>query len=97
MLPARGAQTPSLRHVLAGASASLTGGQSLLSLPPARSAAVVLVDGLGSAPLGARAGHARRMLAAVPKKGGSIHSGFPPPPRRRSRASPPACCRASTG
>lgn len=77
MLPARGAQTPSLRHVLAGASASLTGGQSLLSLPPARSAAVVLVDGLGSAPLGARAGHARRMLAAVPKKGGSIHSGFP--------------------
>ncbi len=77
MLPARQAQTPSLRHVLAGASASLTGRGSVLSLPPARSAAVVLVDGLGSAPLGVRAGHARRILAAVPKKGGSIHSGFP--------------------
>ncbi|WAB83314.1 alkaline phosphatase family protein [Microcella daejeonensis] len=77
MLPARQAQTPSLRHVLAGASASLSGGDPLLRLPRARSAAVVLVDGLGSAPLAARAGHARRILAAVPKKGGSIHSGFP--------------------
>ena len=77
MLPARQARTPSLRHVLAGASAALTGSPSVLELPPARSAAVVLVDGLGSAPLVARAGHARRILSAIPKRAGTLHSGFP--------------------
>lgn len=77
MLPARHAESPSLRHVLAGAAAALTGLSSVLRLPRVRSAAVVLVDGLGSAPLAVRAGHARRILAAVPKRGGRLHSGFP--------------------
>ncbi len=52
--------------------------EARITLRPARSAVVVLVDGLGSAALGARAGHAR-WLAAVPANGAAkkLRSGFP--------------------
>jgi hypothetical protein len=47
--------------------------EARITLRPARSAIVVLVDGLGSSALGARAGHAR-FLAASRKR---LRSGFP--------------------
>ena len=52
----------------------MRGEQNALGLPPVRSAVVLLVDGLGSAQLGQRAGHART-LATAP--GGSLDAGFP--------------------
>ena len=55
-----------------------TGREARVALRPARSVVVVLVDGLGSSALSARAGHARWLTAA--KGGGTLkrlRSGFP--------------------
>lgn len=77
MLPAPRRDAPSLGHVLTGSLAALRGEQHPLGLPPVRSAAVILVDGLGMSALRARAGHARRLLAAIAAKRGAIDAGFP--------------------
>jgi len=77
MLPAPRSDSASLADVLTSAFASVTGAPSRLDLAPTRSAAVILVDGLGMHALRARAGHARRLLAAIPAQGGSIEAGFP--------------------
>jgi predicted AlkP superfamily pyrophosphatase or phosphodiesterase len=77
MLPAQRAETPSLADVLTGALASILGEGGRLGLPPVRSAAVLLIDGLGMSALQQRAGHSRRLLAAIPPRGGVIESGFP--------------------
>lgn len=77
MLPAPRGDTPSLADVLTSAFAAMTGSENRLALPGVRSAAVVLVDGLGHTALQRRAGHARRLLAAIPARGGVIDSGFP--------------------
>ena len=77
MLPAPRLDIPSLGHVLTGAFAAIRGEEHHLQGPPVRSAAVVLIDGLGMSALRARAGHARRLLAAIPAKGGAIDAGFP--------------------
>ena len=55
---------------------SITGQENRLGLPKAKSACVVLVDGLGSANLRFRAGHAH-FLANQLSKDGSILCGFP--------------------
>ncbi len=55
---------------------SITGTENRLGLPRAKSACVVLVDGLGSANLRFRAGHAN-FLASQLTKDGSILCGFP--------------------
>lgn len=77
MLPAPRRDAPSLGHVLTGALAAIRGEEHRLGSPPVRGAAVILVDGLGMHALRARAGHARRLLAAIPAKGGTIDAGFP--------------------
>lgn len=77
MLPAARGQTPSLADVLTGALAAATGECSTLDLAPVRSAAVVLVDGLGMSALRARSGHARRLMAATSHRAGVIDAGFP--------------------
>lgn len=77
MLPAPRGNTPSLADVLTGAFAAMIGEQHRLDLAPVRSAAVILVDGLGMSALQRRAGHARRLLTAMPASGGVIESGFP--------------------
>lgn len=77
MLPAARGQTPSLADVLTGALAAATGERSALDLAPVRSAAVVLVDGLGMTALRPRPGHARRLLAAAPGRAGVLDAGFP--------------------
>lgn len=77
MLPAPRRDAPSLGDVLTGALAAIRGEPNRLAAPPVRSAAVILVDGLGMHALRARAGHARRILAAIPAKGGAIDAGFP--------------------
>jgi len=77
MLPAPRSDAASLADVLSGALASLTAQSSLLALPAARSAAVLLADGLGMSALRSRAGHARRLTAAIPRRGGAIEAGFP--------------------
>lgn len=77
MLPAPRGESPSLADVLTGAFAAMRAEPNRLALPPVRSAVVVLVDGLGMSALQRRAGHARRLLAAIPAKGGAIDSGFP--------------------
>lgn len=55
-----------------------TGREARITLRPARSAVVVLVDGLGSAALAARAGHARWLATG----GSGCAAGSPrrPPP-----------------
>ena len=73
IVPARPTGAVSLADVLESSVAALTGQVGALPLPPARSAIVLLVDGLGSASLGARAGHARTLTG----RKGSIWSGFP--------------------
>ncbi|WP_235451457.1 MULTISPECIES: alkaline phosphatase family protein [unclassified Microcella] len=77
MLPAPRRDAPSLGHVLTGALAAMRGEENRLGSAPVRSAAVILVDGLGMSALRARAGHARRLLAALPSKRGAIDAGFP--------------------
>ncbi|MFN4000813.1 alkaline phosphatase family protein [Microcella sp.] len=77
MLPAPRGDTPSLADVLTSSAAALRAEPNRLGLPAVRSAAVLLVDGLGMSALQRRAGHARRLLAAIPPTGGVIESGFP--------------------
>ncbi len=77
MLPAPRGDTPSLADVLTSSAAALRAEPNPLGLPAVRSAAVLLVDGLGMTALQHRAGHARRLLAAIPSAGGVIESGFP--------------------
>src|SRR4051812_22234042 len=76
MLSAGGDGPPALRNVLASCLAAVRGEPNALGLPAVRSAAVVIVDGLGAAALGARAGHART-LAARAAEGVPLSSGFP--------------------
>ncbi|WP_347757254.1 alkaline phosphatase family protein [Agrococcus sp. ProA11] len=52
----------------------MRGERNELALPPVRGAVVLLVDGLGAAQLGQRAGHARTLANA---SGGSLDAGFP--------------------
>lgn len=52
----------------------MRGEQNVLGLPKVAGAIVLLVDGLGSAQLGQRSGHARTIAGAP---GGSLDSGFP--------------------
>jgi predicted AlkP superfamily pyrophosphatase or phosphodiesterase len=52
----------------------MRGERNALGLPPVAGAIVLLVDGLGAAQLGQRAGHARTLAGAT---GGSIDAGFP--------------------
>ncbi|MFN3706997.1 alkaline phosphatase family protein [Microcella sp.] len=77
MLPAPPGSTRTLGDVLSSALSAIRGEVNPLALPATRSAAVVLVDGLGAHPLAAHRGHARRLTAAIPKRGGTIHSAFP--------------------
>ncbi len=77
MLPAAPFASPSLGDVLASAFAAVCGDDSALALPPVRSAAVVLVDGLGTQPLTARSGHARHLVSALPGRRGVIRAPFP--------------------
>lgn len=77
MLPAARGETPSLADVLTSAAAAVEGRANRLELPAVRSAAVILVDGLGMSALRSRAGHARRLLEAVPRRRGSLDAGFP--------------------
>lgn len=74
MLPAEPAHARSLTGVLAGAGESVRGHTGWL--PPARSAVVLVIDGLGAANLDARAGHARFLHGAKSRKDVAI-SVFP--------------------
>jgi hypothetical protein len=76
MLPTRAADEPTLADVLPSCVLSLDGEPNRLELPPAERVVVVLVDGLGSAALRARAGHARALNAGLAKRT-IISSGFP--------------------
>jgi hypothetical protein len=76
MLPARQSHRLSLADVLPSCLDSLAGRDNDLSLPAADSAVVVLVDGLGSAALKARAGHARALSRRFTRRD-VIDSGFP--------------------
>lgn len=66
MLPAEPAHARSLTGVLAAASESVRGHEGWL--PAARSAVVLVIDGLGAANLDARAGHARFLHGAKARK-----------------------------
>ncbi len=77
MLPAARGETPSLADVLTSVAAAIQGEPNPLRLAPVRSGVVILVDGLGMSALRPRAGHARRLLAAAPRRGGVIDAGFP--------------------
>jgi predicted AlkP superfamily pyrophosphatase or phosphodiesterase len=77
MLPARSGSTRSLSDVLSSALAAVTSQPNPFDLPPVRSAAVILVDGLGAQPLATYRGHARHLTAALPARGGTILSPFP--------------------
>ena len=76
MLPGPNRDRMSLADVLPSCLAALAGGENRLRLPRVTRALVILVDGLGSANLKARAGHARTLSAAL-KPSAVIDSGFP--------------------
>lgn len=76
MLPTRAAGELTLADVLPSCTAALAGEPNPLELPAASRIVVVLVDGLGTAALRARAGHARAMSSALTKRS-SLVSGFP--------------------
>ncbi len=77
MLPGPRGEIPSLADVLTGALSAMLGEPHRLGLASVRSAAVILVDGMGVSAVQRRAGHARRLFAAMPNAGGVIESGFP--------------------
>lgn len=77
MLPAPRRDTASLGDVLTSALSALRGESNRLDLPAVRSAAVILVDGLGASLLAQRSGHARHLSSALPRQGGTILSAFP--------------------
>lgn len=68
MLPVPDDTAPRLALVLPSVSASLSGRENALGLPPARSAVVVLVDGLGASNLSQRAGHARHLAGRMTRR-----------------------------
>lgn len=68
MLPAEPTHAPSLTALMPDVLASLAAHPRRGTLPPARSAIVILVDGLGAANLSARAGHARFLNTMMRKK-----------------------------
>jgi predicted AlkP superfamily pyrophosphatase or phosphodiesterase len=76
MLPSVPKSLGRLSDVFISALGSITGKHNRLGLPKVKSACVVLVDGLGSANLRYRAGHAP-FLASQLNTDGSIMCGFP--------------------
>ncbi|QYH36063.1 alkaline phosphatase family protein [Salinibacterium sp. M195] len=76
MLPALNPDSANLTDVLSSSLHAIAGEENRLSLPPARHAVVLLVDGLGAHSLKARLGHARTLAAAFSKRS-VIQSGFP--------------------
>ncbi len=68
MLPVPADTAPRLTAVLGSSLASLTGAANPLGFARARSAVVVLVDGLGAANLRQRAGHARHLAGSMAKR-----------------------------
>jgi predicted AlkP superfamily pyrophosphatase or phosphodiesterase len=76
MLPLLPKSLGRLSEVFASALASLSGEQNPLNLPKVKNACVVLVDGLGSANIRERAGHAPFLNSKL-KMDGSINCGFP--------------------
>jgi predicted AlkP superfamily pyrophosphatase or phosphodiesterase len=76
MLPLLPKSLGRLSEVFASALSSLSGEQNTLSLPRVKNACVVLVDGLGSANIRERAGHAPFINSKL-KTDGSISCGFP--------------------
>ncbi|GAB2972030.1 alkaline phosphatase family protein [Frigoribacterium salinisoli] len=73
IVPRRPDGAVTLADVVPSCLATLAGAPNALSLPPARSAVVLLVDGLGSSSLAQRKGHARTLTGVK----GSLWSGFP--------------------
>ncbi|PPF57301.1 hypothetical protein C5B94_01175 [Clavibacter michiganensis] len=76
MLPAPGSGRMSLTAVMPGCLAALAGEESEAGLPPVDRAVVLLVDGLGSAALRSRAGHARHLVQGWRKRD-VVDVGFP--------------------
>jgi hypothetical protein len=76
MLPAPKSDRLSLADVLPSCLAAISGDDNRLGLPRVDRAIVLLVDGLGAAPLKARAGHARTLMSVL-TKASVIESGFP--------------------
>ena len=76
MLTVGGDAGPAVRDVLASCLCAVEGAPNPLGLPRMRSAAVVLVDGLGAAALAARSGHARTLAGRAGAEA-PIASGFP--------------------
>lgn len=68
MLPVPADTAPRLAGVLGSSFASLQGRANEFGLPPASTAVVVLVDGLGVANIQARSGHARFLAARMAKR-----------------------------
>lgn len=65
MLPATKSHRFSLADVMPSCLAALAGMPNTLGLPPVRKAIVLVVDGLGSASLSARSGHARTLSPLI--------------------------------
>jgi hypothetical protein len=76
MLPALNPDSANLTDVLSSSLQAIEGQANRLSLPAAKHAVVLLVDGLGAHSLKARAGHARTLISAF-SKNSVIQSGFP--------------------
>ena len=76
MLPATKTHRLSLADVLPSCLNSLRRQPNTLGLPAVDKAVVLLVDGLGTEALSARAGHARQ-LAPLVNRGTTIGAGFP--------------------
>lgn len=76
MLPAPKPDRLSLADVMPSCLSTVVGEGNRLGLPPGKRAVVLLVDGLGSAALKARAGHARTLISRLGKRS-VIESGFP--------------------
>jgi predicted AlkP superfamily pyrophosphatase or phosphodiesterase len=76
MLPAVPKSLGRLSDVFISALGSITGNENRLGLPKAKSACVILVDGLGAANIRYRAGHAN-FLANQLANDGTIMAGFP--------------------
>jgi hypothetical protein len=76
MLPALKTGRPHLTDVMTSCLAALSGSANSLALPDVDRAVVVLIDGLGTSVLKARAGHARALVKRLDATS-SIESGFP--------------------
>ncbi|UOE45038.1 alkaline phosphatase family protein [Agromyces larvae] len=68
MLPVPDDTVPRPAAILPSVSAALAGEANQLGLPAARSAIIVLVDGLGASNLSARAGHARHLVGRMSRR-----------------------------